>query len=235
MSKFNPFSKQIVVPNQAEVQLRLAYVSCIDKLDSVKNSGYCEYIRPPIEKYGTLQFQDFDEIKEVGYRHGETYFKGFKKAGLMKQFYWSNPGARRGSVYTVSSALRRGSIDNLASLSLGSSVESNASGSPKSNWAEMMTTLNAEAANSLLPRRRSSQQHRRRVAALSSDPDLSESYDDDYDSGSMDASPTRRTLLTSGDFDDDDDDMYEDDEDIDSDNLITDEEDDNESGFLSQM
>ena len=22
--------------------------------------------------------QDFDEIKEVGYRHGDTYFKGFK-------------------------------------------------------------------------------------------------------------------------------------------------------------
>ena len=57
LSKFNPWSKQFNVPNQAEVQLRLAYVSCVDKLETVKNSGYCEYIRPPIEKYGTLQFQ----------------------------------------------------------------------------------------------------------------------------------------------------------------------------------
>ena len=57
LSKFNPWSKPINVPNQAEVQLRLAYVSCVDKLEAVKNSGYCEYIRPPIEKYGTLQFQ----------------------------------------------------------------------------------------------------------------------------------------------------------------------------------
>ena len=57
LSKFNPWSKPINVPNQAEVQLRLAYVSCVDKLEVVKNSGYCEYIRPPIEKYGTLQFQ----------------------------------------------------------------------------------------------------------------------------------------------------------------------------------
>ena len=56
-SKLNPWSKPLNVPNQAEVQLRLAYVSCVDKLESVKNSGYCEYIRPPIEKYGTLQFQ----------------------------------------------------------------------------------------------------------------------------------------------------------------------------------
>ena len=57
LSKLNPWSKPILVPNQAEVQLRLAYVSCVDKLEAVKNSGYCEYIRPPIEKYGTLQFQ----------------------------------------------------------------------------------------------------------------------------------------------------------------------------------
>ena len=57
LSKLNPWSRPINVPNQAEVQLRLAYVSCVDKLEAVKNSGYCEYIRPPIEKYGTLQFQ----------------------------------------------------------------------------------------------------------------------------------------------------------------------------------
>jgi hypothetical protein len=29
----------------------------------VKNSDYCEYIRPPIDKYKTLQFGSFDEIK----------------------------------------------------------------------------------------------------------------------------------------------------------------------------
>lgn len=29
----------------------------------VKNSSYCEYIRPPIDKYKTLQFGSFDEIK----------------------------------------------------------------------------------------------------------------------------------------------------------------------------
>ena len=64
-------------------------MSCIDKLEAVKNSGYCEYIRPPIEKYGTLQFQDFDEIKDVGYRHGETYFKGEFKGILLVQCEYS--------------------------------------------------------------------------------------------------------------------------------------------------
>jgi hypothetical protein len=46
----------------AEIQSRLAYVSCVRQLDHVKNCDYCEYIRPPIDKYATLQFGRFDEI-----------------------------------------------------------------------------------------------------------------------------------------------------------------------------
>ena len=46
----------------AEVQSRLAYVSCVQQMEMVKNSDYCEYMRPPIDKYATLQFGAFDEI-----------------------------------------------------------------------------------------------------------------------------------------------------------------------------
>ena len=46
----------------AEIQTRLAYVCCVRQLDLVKNSEYCEYIRPPIDRYGTLDFGKFDEI-----------------------------------------------------------------------------------------------------------------------------------------------------------------------------
>ena len=46
----------------AEIQSRLAYVSCVQQLDQVKNSGYVEYVRPPIDKYRTLQFAAFDDI-----------------------------------------------------------------------------------------------------------------------------------------------------------------------------
>ena len=28
--------------------------------------------RPPIDKYGTLQFDAFDEIRDVGYYHGQV-------------------------------------------------------------------------------------------------------------------------------------------------------------------
>jgi len=46
----------------AEIQTRLAYVCCVRQLELVKESEYCEYIRPPIDRYGTLDFGKFDEI-----------------------------------------------------------------------------------------------------------------------------------------------------------------------------
>ena len=47
----------------AEVQSRLAYVSCVRQLEVVKGGTLCEYLRPPIDKYQTLQFSSFDEIQ----------------------------------------------------------------------------------------------------------------------------------------------------------------------------
>lgn len=47
----------------------------------MKKSDYCEYIRPPIDSYKTLQFGSFDEIREVGYRHGVAYFEGQRRGG----------------------------------------------------------------------------------------------------------------------------------------------------------
>lgn len=52
----------------------------------VKSSDYCEYIRPPIDKYKTLQFGSFDQIRDVGYQHGKTYFEGQLSAGNLPVF-----------------------------------------------------------------------------------------------------------------------------------------------------
>ncbi|XP_050544185.1 neuropathy target esterase sws-like isoform X2 [Daktulosphaira vitifoliae] len=79
--KLNPFTTSVKVPSLPDIQSRLAYVSCVRKLEVVKSSEYCQYIRPPIDKYKTLQFASFEEIKEVGYQHGKTYFAGLKLAG----------------------------------------------------------------------------------------------------------------------------------------------------------
>ncbi len=53
----------VKVPDLTEIQSRLAYVSCQRGLEMVKNSEYCNYLRPPIDKYRTLQFGAFDEIR----------------------------------------------------------------------------------------------------------------------------------------------------------------------------
>lgn len=53
----------IKVPDLTEIQSRLAYVSCQRGLEIVKNSSYCEYMRPPIDRFRTLQFGSYEEIR----------------------------------------------------------------------------------------------------------------------------------------------------------------------------
>lgn len=56
------FKNVFQVPDMAEIQSRLAYVSCVRQLELVKKSAYCEYIRPPIDRFKTMDFGKFDEI-----------------------------------------------------------------------------------------------------------------------------------------------------------------------------
>ena len=77
-------------------QSRLAYVSCVRQLESVKNSDYCEYIRPPIDKYQTLQFAAFDEIFVSG------WMLLLLAACCWLHSYWNNfwPLGNRGTLLT---------------------------------------------------------------------------------------------------------------------------------------
>lgn len=56
------------------------------QFQQVKNSDYCEYLRPPIDKYKTLAFGSFDEIKEVGYSYGKEHFEKLSKTGGLSRF-----------------------------------------------------------------------------------------------------------------------------------------------------
>ncbi|XP_055684973.1 neuropathy target esterase sws isoform X1 [Lutzomyia longipalpis] len=88
--KFNPFTTPVKVPNLPDIQSRLAYVSCVRQLEEVKNSDYCEYIRPPIDQYKTLAFGQFDTIKDVGFAHGKQVFENMAKSGRISFFnQWS--------------------------------------------------------------------------------------------------------------------------------------------------
>ncbi|XP_065710011.2 patatin-like phospholipase domain-containing protein 7 isoform X2 [Patagioenas fasciata] len=81
--RWNPLAKKVKVLNMAEIQTRLAYVCCVRQLEMVKSSDYCEYIRPPIDRYRTLDFKKFEEICEVGYQHGKTIFSVWCRSGVL--------------------------------------------------------------------------------------------------------------------------------------------------------
>ncbi|KAM9744627.1 patatin-like phospholipase domain-containing protein 7 [Menidia menidia] len=81
--RLNPLAEKVKVLNMAEIQTRLAYVCCVRQLELVRDCEYCEYIRPPIDRYGTLDFGKFDEIAEVGYQHGKTLFDVWHRSGVV--------------------------------------------------------------------------------------------------------------------------------------------------------
>ncbi|XP_072288778.1 patatin-like phospholipase domain-containing protein 7 [Eucyclogobius newberryi] len=81
--RFNPLAEKVKVLNMAEIQTRLAYVCCVRQLEVVRDSEYCEYIRPPIDHFGTLEFGKFDEIAEVGLQHGKTLFDVWQRSGVI--------------------------------------------------------------------------------------------------------------------------------------------------------
>ncbi|XP_058862795.1 patatin-like phospholipase domain-containing protein 6 isoform X3 [Acipenser ruthenus] len=81
--RINPWAEKVKVPDMAEIQSRLAYVSCVRQLEVVKNSAYCEYIRPPIDHFKTMDFGKFDEIYEVGLQHGKVVFSGWGRGDII--------------------------------------------------------------------------------------------------------------------------------------------------------
>uniref|UniRef100_A0A7N6B1D5 lysophospholipase n=1 Tax=Anabas testudineus TaxID=64144 RepID=A0A7N6B1D5_ANATE len=82
--RINPWAEKVKVPDMAEIQSRLAYVSCVRQLELVKKSAYCEYIRPPIDRFKTMDFGKFDEIYDVGFQHGKLLFTGWARGDIIR-------------------------------------------------------------------------------------------------------------------------------------------------------
>uniref|UniRef100_A0A8B9G6G7 lysophospholipase n=1 Tax=Amazona collaria TaxID=241587 RepID=A0A8B9G6G7_9PSIT len=99
--RWNPLAEKVKVLNMAEIQTRLAYVCCVRQLEMVKNSDYCEYIRPPIDRYGTLDFGKFDEICEVGYQHGKTVFNVWCRSGVLDKMLRDRQETRKSKTDNV--------------------------------------------------------------------------------------------------------------------------------------
>jgi len=155
-SRLNPFATTPRVLSGADVQNRLAYVSCIRQLEEVKKAEYVDYIRPPIDKYGTLQFDAFDEIRDIGFYHGRTYFAGLRKAG---QLWFTNAGERRrhsssleslhrlsevGTNYTAGSYARFTDLAEMVCRVRGATPDRLADTSDNDGWGEMDSDPDSE-------------------------------------------------------------------------------------------
>uniref|UniRef100_A0A8C6A6H2 lysophospholipase n=1 Tax=Marmota marmota marmota TaxID=9994 RepID=A0A8C6A6H2_MARMA len=83
--RLNPWADKVKVPDMAEIQSRLAYVSCVRQLEVVKSSSYCEYLRPPIDCFKTMDFGKFDQIYDVGYQYGKAVFGGWSRGNVIEK------------------------------------------------------------------------------------------------------------------------------------------------------
>ncbi|RHZ78801.1 hypothetical protein Glove_156g41 [Diversispora epigaea] len=83
LNRFNPF-RRTTMPTMADVQSRLAYVSSVKTLEEAKTIPGCLYMQLPVQQYGTLEFNKFDEIFEAGYKAGKEMLKKFKEEGKLR-------------------------------------------------------------------------------------------------------------------------------------------------------
>uniref|UniRef100_A0A914HBH3 Neuropathy target esterase sws n=1 Tax=Globodera rostochiensis TaxID=31243 RepID=A0A914HBH3_GLORO len=65
----NPWSTKLRILTGQEIQDRLAFVSSVRQLEMVKKAPYCNYLRPPIAAFLTMDFAKFETIKSSGYRY----------------------------------------------------------------------------------------------------------------------------------------------------------------------
>jgi lysophospholipid hydrolase len=60
-NRLNPFAETIKIPDQAEIQMRLSFCSHYKNLDELMNNPNYEYIKPPIDKYGSLSVSNLNK------------------------------------------------------------------------------------------------------------------------------------------------------------------------------
>lgn len=68
-NKLNPFSTTAMVPSMGDVSAALAFVASSQNKERIRNECINLYLRPPVQNYGTLQFDKMDEIIRLGYEY----------------------------------------------------------------------------------------------------------------------------------------------------------------------
>ncbi|KAK2106711.1 Neuropathy target esterase [Saguinus oedipus] len=78
--RLNPWADKVKVPDMAEFQCRLAYMSCVRQLEVLLLR-----VRPPIDCFMTMDFGKFDQIHDVGYRYRKAVFGGWSRGNVIEK------------------------------------------------------------------------------------------------------------------------------------------------------
>jgi lysophospholipid hydrolase len=83
------------IPQLAEIQSKLAYVSCVRQLEEAKTVEGVLYMRPPVFEYGTLEFGKYEEIYLAGYNYAMEMIEGWERDGVMEDAFGIGQGRRK--------------------------------------------------------------------------------------------------------------------------------------------
>ncbi|CAG8566586.1 1142_t:CDS:2 [Paraglomus brasilianum] len=86
-NRWNPFRRGAKIPTMTDIQSRLTYVSSARTLELAKKTPNCFFMELPVQQYGTLEFNRFEEIVEVGYKAGKEMLNKWKKEGKLKDLF----------------------------------------------------------------------------------------------------------------------------------------------------
>ena len=78
-NSWNPFVKTVRVPSMGDINERLAWISSERYKKQVVESKIDLFLRPPVDDYGTLEFDKYDEIVQIGYEYAKPLVEQWAK------------------------------------------------------------------------------------------------------------------------------------------------------------
>eukprot|EP00546_Thalassionema_frauenfeldii_P019367 CAMPEP_0178906706 /NCGR_PEP_ID=MMETSP0786-20121207/6970_1 /TAXON_ID=186022 /ORGANISM="Thalassionema frauenfeldii, Strain CCMP 1798" /LENGTH=1130 /DNA_ID=CAMNT_0020578435 /DNA_START=61 /DNA_END=3454 /DNA_ORIENTATION=+ len=76
VNSLNPFVETVRVPSMGELSHKLIWVSSVNQRESVQANADL-FLKPPVQQYGTLDYDKLDEIIEVGYEYAKPRLDAF--------------------------------------------------------------------------------------------------------------------------------------------------------------
>ncbi|KAF8841901.1 patatin-domain-containing protein [Paxillus ammoniavirescens] len=110
LNRWNPFSNARSIPAITEIQSRLAYVSSVRTLEEAKVARGCLYMQVPVQEYGTLQFNKFDEIEQKGYEAACEILDCWEEEGKLPSLTIDGPHEGNSKAARKGRSARRNSV-----------------------------------------------------------------------------------------------------------------------------